>query len=163
MKKMLTFPQFFCLIAMVFLLPALALAQEIPSETPAAENKPVDPRYAAFKKMLTGAELTGTFTSGKDAPPAPEKYTIKKVQKMEEGDQWLFFTRIQYGGKDMTLPVPLDVKWADKTPVVTMDQVALPGLGTFDCRVVFHNGKYAGTWSHGKVGGHLFGTFTVPE
>jgi hypothetical protein len=31
-------------------------------------------------------------------------------------------------------------------------------LGTFDARVVIHDQKYAGTWKHGEVGGHLFGT-----
>ncbi len=30
-------------------------------------------------------------------------------------------------------------------------------MGTFSARVVIYNKKYAGTWTHGKVGGHLFG------
>jgi len=41
-----------------------------------------------------------------------------------------------------------------------MDNLNLPGLGTFSAHVVIDGGKYAGTWSHGKVGGHLYGTIS---
>jgi hypothetical protein len=51
----------------------------------------------------------------------------------------------------------LDVKWAGTTAVITLDDLTIPGLGTFSSRVVIDDGKYAGTWRHDKVGGHLFG------
>jgi hypothetical protein len=51
----------------------------------------------------------------------------------------------------------LDVKWAANTPVITLDELTIPVLGTFSARVVLHDNKYAGTWRHDAVGGHLFG------
>jgi hypothetical protein len=51
----------------------------------------------------------------------------------------------------------VEVKWAGKTPVITLDNITIPGLGTFSSRVVIDQGKYAGTWKHDDVGGHLFG------
>ena len=38
-----------------------------------------------------------------------------------------------------------------------MTDLAIPNLGTFTARVVIYDGRYAGTWQHGKVGGNLFG------
>ena len=42
-------------------------------------------------------------------------------------------------------------------PVITMQNLNIPGLGTFSSHVVIDGNKYAGTWAHGKVGGHLYG------
>ena len=65
--------------------------------------------------------------------------------------------RIQYGETDIELPMDLPVKWAENTAVITLDNVWLPGLGTFSSRVLIHENKYAGTWRHDDHGGHLFG------
>jgi hypothetical protein len=73
------------------------------------------------------------------------------------GDIWLFPARIEYGGKDVTLPIPLPVQWAGDTPVVVVDQVELPGFGTVSARVLFFDGHYAGYWKHGEHSGNLFG------
>jgi hypothetical protein len=66
-------------------------------------------------------------------------------------------TRIQYGETDKTLPIPLEIQWAGDTPVITMTNFAIPDLGTFTCRVLIYENRYAGTWQHDKVGGLLFG------
>ena len=58
---------------------------------------------------------------------------------------------------DLTVPVPVQVKWAGNTPVITVEKVAIPGLGTFSARVLLDGVRYAGTWSHDDKGGHLFG------
>lgn len=117
-------------------------------------------KYAKFEKLLSGAKLVGKFTIlGRDPAKLPkEEYTIKSVKKMPQGDKWLFTANVKYGNLNVTLPFPLDVKWAGDTPLITMTNVTIPTLGTFSCRVLFYNGKYAGTWTHGKVGGHMFGT-----
>jgi hypothetical protein len=116
-------------------------------------------RLEAFREAMTEVELTGHFTiQGKeDQPLAKESYTIRSVQKLPRRDYWLFQARIQYGKIDVTLPLPLEVKWAGSTPVITMTEATIPGLGTFSARVVIHQGKYAGTWKHDEVSGHLFG------
>jgi hypothetical protein len=115
--------------------------------------------HAQFARRLSGAKLSGHFTiTGKDLKDlTAEEYHIHEVKKMDEGDYWMFKARVKYGGRDVTVPMPLEVKWAEKTPVITLDNVEIPLLGTFSARVVIDGDRYAGTWSHGDVGGHLFG------
>lgn len=113
-----------------------------------------------FSKYLSGTVLTGVFTV--DGKPLDklneERYEIKSARKLDGYDSlWEIITRIKYGDKDIELPVEINVEWIGKTPVMVMDSVSLPGLGTFSARVVFHDKKYAGTWKHDDVGGHLFG------
>ena len=40
---------------------------------------------------------------------------------------------------------------------ISLTDLAVPTLGTFTARVIFHGDRYAGTWQHGNVGGHMFG------
>ncbi len=86
-----------------------------------------------------------------------ERYEIVSIKHLGKEDVWIIQARIQYGEHDLTVPVPVRIQWAGKTPVITLDRVAIPGLGTFDARVVIHDRKYAGMWRHDDVGGHLFG------
>ena len=117
--------------------------------------------FKQFEKTLTNAEMSGQFTLvGKEVPPIKESYTIHSVKKMSQGDYWVFTARIKYGKKDITLPMPLQVKWAGNKPVIYLDNVTIPGLGTFSSYTVIDGDKYAGTWKHGDVGGHMFGTIT---
>ena len=103
--------------------------------------------------------MVGQFTFvGKDVPPLKESYTIHSVKKMSQGDYWIFNARIKYGKTDITLPMPLQVKWAEGKPVIYLDNVTLPGLGTFSSYTIIDGNKYAGTWQHGDIGGHMFGT-----
>lgn len=113
-----------------------------------------------LERDLTGVKLVGRFTvTGKEnGSPRPEEYTISRATKLPEGDTWLIQARIKYGDKDVSVPVPVEIKWAGDTPVITLTNLTLPGLGTFTSRVVIYEGRYAGTWQHGDVGGHLFGT-----
>ena len=127
-----------------------------------AASAVVPPQADLFKKFeqtMNGAVLAGQFTIlGKDRQSMPpEEYTIKRVSKLADGDYWLFQARIKYGDKDVTVPLPLEVKWAGDTPVITLTDLTIPALGTFSARVVIDNGKYAGTWTHGDAGGHMFG------
>jgi len=39
----------------------------------------------------------------------------------------------------------------------------IPLLGTFSAQVVLDGKRYAGTWQHGKVGGHMFGAIVRPK
>ena len=115
-------------------------------------------RNAALEKMLSGSKFIGVFTiDGQEGVPSKEEYTIKSVKKLTKGDIWVFQARIKYGKQDVTLPVPVPIKWAGKTPVIEMDNLKIPLLGTFSAHIVIDDGKYAGTWKHGKVGGHMFG------
>jgi hypothetical protein len=117
-------------------------------------------REAAFVEMLSGATLEGSFTStGRDRDPtrlSREKYTLGEVKKLADG-VWLINARIQYGEHDVTLPITVPVRWAGDTPIIVVDNQALPGFGTVSARVMFFADHYAGYWKHGDHGGHLFG------
>jgi adenosylhomocysteine nucleosidase len=136
-----------------------------PSVSP--QKNALTPNEQRFQQMLSDVTLVGHFTvTGAEDPGTlrEEKYTIKKVTKMSN-DYWLFFTRVQYGRRDVTVPLQLEVKWADDTPVITLTDLELPNLGTYTARVLIYRGQYAGTWSNNRFGGHLFGTITenTPE
>ncbi len=115
---------------------------------------------AALAKMLSGATLEGSFTmTGRDAAKlTSDKYTLGEVKKVDAAKNlWVFPTRIQYDEKDFTIPLTLPIEWAGDTPVVVVDNVGMPGLGTFSARVLFFNDHYAGYWQHGDKGGSMFG------
>ncbi|MEZ6134002.1 MAG: hypothetical protein R3C53_03730 [Pirellulaceae bacterium] len=121
--------------------------------------------FEKFTKLMTGAKMTGQFTvDGKPlGEQEAESYDIEKVEKQPDGDLWIITARIKYGKRDLTIPVPIEVKWAGTTPVMTLDDLTLPGFGTFSARVVLHKDKYAGTWTHGEVGGHMFGYISFKD
>ena len=139
--------------------PVLGAAEDEKKPAQAKEAAAEKAKFASFQKAMTGTKLVGQFTvvGQPQGALAKEEYTIRSISKLQ-GDYWLLTARIKYGGKDLTLPVPLKIVWAGDTPVITLTKAAIPGLGTFSCRVVIYNKKYAGTWTHGTVGGHLFGT-----
>ena len=114
-------------------------------------------RFAKFAKELSGVKLVGQFTVDGGGALSKEEYTILKVKKIEQGDLWLFKARVKFGKIDLTLPMPIPVKWAGDIPVISLDNLTIPGLGTFSAHVVIDGNKYAGTWKHGKAGGHMFG------
>ncbi len=131
------------------------------------QQNALSPNEQRFQEMLSDVTLVGHFTitgEGDSGTLREEKYTITKVTKLSN-DYWLFFARIQYGGRDVTVPLKLEVKWADDTPIITLTDLEMPNLGTYTARVIIYRGQYAGTWSGGKYGGHLFGTITknTPE
>jgi len=136
-----------------------------PATTPPATAETVEQTdrerlFKRFEETLDNVKFVGKFTilGRDDGPLRKEEYTISRVEKQPDGDYWLFHTRIKYGENDLQVPLRLEVKWAGTTPVITLTDFIIPALGTFSARVVIHHGKYAGTWSHGEVGGHLFGT-----
>ena len=132
------------------------------SATPAVAEKPskdLTKAHAAFRKLLSNSKLVGNFTIvGTKKDLTPEEYTISEVIKLDKGDYWMFKVRIKYMKYNLKVSLPLQVKWAGDTPVIVVDGDEIIGLGKFNARVVLHENKYAGTWSHGDHGGHLFGT-----
>ena len=111
-----------------------------------------------FAEQMTGAALVGRFTVAgrEDRQANPERYDISTMEKVGD-DQWRLSTRIRYGSVDATVPMVLTVKWAGDTPMITITDFSIPSMGTFTARVLFYGDRYAGTWQHGTVGGHLFG------
>jgi len=118
-----------------------------------------------FREMMENSVLKGTWQmtgeaglAGK-APLAPareDKYTIGKVSKASD-DYWIINARVQYADKDVSIPVTVRVIWAEDTPIITLDKMALPGLGNYSARVMVYRGFYCGTWFGTNYGGVMSG------
>lgn len=143
-------------LVLLLLIPAVALA-----ETP-------EERDARFAEMIEGAELLGEFNivapDGTVTKPQTDEYAVSKLER-GEGDTWVFHYSMSYGGGNkMTVPIPVTVEWAGDTPVLTMTEQTLEGLGTFSVRVVLYDDLYAGTWrAVGRAGGHMWGRIVKPD
>lgn len=154
-------------LAAGLLSPASSVAQEAAApadDTPVAGDDQ-RARFASFTEAMTNVKLVGAFTvdGPEEGKLVRDEYTITSVTKAPKGDLWIVSARIRYGTVDLTVPVPVEVKWAGKTPVITLDAVTIPGLGTFSSRVVIDGTRYAGTWQHDAVGGHMFGKIVPVE
>jgi hypothetical protein len=139
----------------LFALAPAAFAQDT-GDKPEPSQEELEKQFA---ETMTGATLVGQFTvSGlNDGKPLKEdRYTLGTVKKLKNGF-WSFEARIQYGDHDVKLPLALPVKWAGDTPVITVTNVAFPGLGTYSARVLIYKGEYAGTWGGATHGGQMFG------
>jgi hypothetical protein len=110
----------------------------------------------AFDERMDNVSLVGRFTvSGReDRQAVPDRYDISSIEKVGP-KEWRFNARI--GEVDISLPVVVTIEWAGDTPMITLTDLTIPTLGTFTARVFFYGDRYAGTWQHGKVGGHMFG------
>jgi hypothetical protein len=134
-----------------------------------AQDAPPPPELNAaekqFQESLNNVTLVGYFTQGDTAELHEDKYVIERVSKVK-ADTWKFEARIQYNKKDLKIAMPLPVKFAGDTPVISLTNFTVPGFGAFNCRVVFYNGVYAGTWgSTGPKphGGAMFGKIVKNE
>lgn len=117
-------------------------------------------REEQFSRSMENCVLVGSFTADGQAdkePLKPERYEIESAVKATD-KLWVFTVRIRYGKLDTKLPVTVPLEWAGETPMVNLTNASIPGLGEgFSARVLFHENRYAGTWQHGTVGGHMFG------
>lgn len=118
-----------------------------------------------FKELLTNCTFDGHWClveNGKLSEEKSEKYTITGATKSGQ-DVWLIYAKIHYRGRDVNVPVPVQVKWAGDTPVITLDKVTIPGMGTYSARVLVYDENYAGTWSASDHGGMLHGMIKKTE
>ncbi len=125
-----------------------------------ADLESLSDRERAFSERMRNVVLVGHFTvEGREQRDRlPERYEIARVEKLD-GDRWRFMARVVYMSVDVTIPVVVPVVWAGDTPMVSITDVSLPGLGEgFGARVLFYDDRYAGTWDHGEYGGLMFGT-----
>lgn len=144
-----------------------SLAQQADPPKP-AEQPPTPPLNELEKKFidtLTGAVLEGSWQMAageglEGRAPLSEartdRYEISQVQKIKD-DRWLIGARVQYAEKDVVVPVPVRVVWAEDVPIITVDETFLPGLGRYAARVMFHRGYYSGIWHGTNYGGVMSG------
>jgi len=148
------------LVSGAALLASVSLFLPVRAATVPDEDTKAAQREAEFSKSMEKSVLVGTFTvDGKDdgEPLKAERYEIESVVKASD-NLWIFTTRVKYGKLDTKLPITVPMEWAGDTPMVTLTNASLPGLGEgFSARVLFYEDRYAGTWQHGDIGGHMFG------
>ena len=146
----------------------ISLTFVLAADRPAIADVPAGERQRRIADYLTGAVFVGSYVDD-DTPTIPkkERYEIARCELMEPADdRYRMTVRIRYGERDATVPIIVRIPVADRTPVITVDQTWVPGMGTFDARVVIDRrpegsdqpDRYAGTWSAGDHGGQLFGT-----
>ncbi|MBI2688503.1 MAG: hypothetical protein HYX27_19535 [Acidobacteria bacterium] len=110
-----------------------------------------------FQESMNNVTLFGYSTRlNKEGTFGPEKYKIESISKIS-GDTWMFKTRLRMEGKDIPLPLPITVKWAGDTPMISLTGADIPGMGTYTARVMLYRDQYAGTWSGKRGGGQMFG------
>ena len=109
-----------------------------------------------FADQMRDVTLVGTFTIAgpEDRPPRADRYDIVDVQKVGE-NLWRF--NAECCGVSTAIPIVVPMRWHGDTPVIEMTDTSIPGVGAFTVRLLFHGDRYAGTWQHGDVGGHMSG------
>jgi hypothetical protein len=117
-------------------------------DLPAAERQ--------FAERMQNVSMIGSFTvtGREDRALREDRYDIASVEKVGDGE-WRFNATI--GEIGVTLPVVVTMTFVGDTPIITITDFTIPTLGTFTARVFFYGERYAGTWQHGNVGGHMFG------
>src|SRR5262245_39707768 len=136
---------------------SLLIAALVASSLFAQSSTNLTPLEKEFQDSLGGVMLEGQSTRDGKPGVSDDKYDIERVEK-GSGDQWTFYVKVSMQGREMVLPLPIEVKWAGDTPVITLTDKALPGMGIYTARVVVYRGQYAGTWKGGSGGGKVFGT-----
>lgn len=120
----------------------------------------LDDAEQAFVDQLQNKTLVGksSYDGRPNEQPQQDSYQIGVVKKLQ-GSDWLVNARFDASGENVDIPVPVKVHWAGDTPVLSITDVNLPGIGAgFSARVLFYRDRYVGTWDHGDEGGHLWGT-----
>ncbi len=151
----------FALVCLSLLLSPLALADDKP-----ADDKPAAPAPLSQEELekqlaeaLTDHVMIGQFTTNggpTDQPAKEDRYALGKVYKMKNG-MWSFEATMKNGDKDVKFTMAFPVKWAGDTPMITLTDWPMPGMGVFTARILIFRSQYAGTWSGGDHGGLMFG------
>jgi len=114
-------------------------------------------RDQRFQAMMSGVTLVGKSVMwNREGLSGEERYVISKVSRLT-GDTWVFQARLDFGSHNFPVPVPVHILWAGDTPIITLTNLTIPGLGTYTARVLLYGDQYAGTWSGHGTGGQLFG------
>ncbi|MBL8852076.1 MAG: hypothetical protein JNG89_20555 [Planctomycetaceae bacterium] len=132
-----------------------------PAKTePAAPAVELNEQEQAFVDLMQNSLLVGHFSvdgAEENGAARTDRYRINGVTKVK-GDDWLVQARVVYGEYDVVVPVPVKMHWAGDTAVLSVTNLSLPVLGNgFSSRLLFDGKRYAGTWSHNEVGGHMWG------
>ena len=130
--------------------------------TTAQKPLPADPEER-FKALFTKAYLSGRWAPLKEGALGEErtgdKYNIVSVVK-GSGDNWTVNAKMKYRDQELVMPIPVQMKFVGDTAILTVDNLAIPGGGTYTARLLIYERTYSGTWRGQRGGGMLYGTIT---
>ena len=138
-------------------------AEDTPKPASVAQKPlPADPEER-FKALFTKASLSGRWAALKDGALGEErtgdKYQIVSVTK-SSGDNWIVNAKMKYRDQELVMPIPVQMKFAGDTAILVVDNLAIPGGGTYTARLLIYERTYSGTWQGQRGGGMLYGTIT---
>ena len=130
------------------------------ADDPKSEKGNEDIRGRRLAEYLSGTKFVGQFTvdGSANGKAKLEEYEISRCEKLPANDLYRLTARMKYGKVDQEVPMEIKILFAGETPVITLDSMWIPGMGTFDARVLIRRDHYCGTWKHDAKGGHMFGT-----
>lgn len=117
--------------------------------------------HESLQRVLSGATLSGLLSPAGNHQPTQAAVLVKQLQKAAGPHDWLFQIAITAGGKEQECSVKGDVHWHGSTPVLTMHDVEIPGVGQVSGKLMIHNRLFAATWVHEGVRGHAWGDVAV--
>jgi hypothetical protein len=124
---------------------------------------PADPEER-FKFLFTKSYLSGRWAPIKDGWLGEErtgdKYQIVSVAK-GSGDNWVVNAKLKYRDQEFVLPIPVRMKFDADTAILIVDDLMIPGGGTYTARLMIYERTYSGTWKGQRGGGMLYGTITT--
>ena len=121
-----------------------------------------------FAESMTDVRLSGRFTTrlpdGSERASQPDAYRIASITPLgTDGRRYTVNAAIAYRRADgesidLTVPVVVQIDAAGPVPVLSVRNLSIPLLGNdFGACILFDGDQYAGTWSHGTVGGAMYG------
>jgi hypothetical protein len=137
---------------------------EATSELAVTAQKPLpaDPEER-FRLLFTRSYLSGRWASLKDGVLGEErtgdKYQIVGVTK-GDGDKWTVNAKLKYREQEFVMPIPVRMKFDGDTAILMVDDLMIPGGGTYTARLLIYGRTYSGTWKGQRGGGLLYGTIT---
>lgn len=125
-----------------------------------------------FAARMSDVRLVGQFSVDDprltNAPPRRDTYRIASIEPVRD-DQFRVNAKIEYKKADgtpvdVTVPIFVRIDFTTGTPLLSVTDLKIPLLGEgFSSRVVFDGDRYAGTWQHGEVGGHMWGVIRAAD
>lgn len=150
---------------------ALAIVQPLAAQDAksAAPKKSTAPKKSAaemeawFQQLFTGADLSGRWAPLKDGVLGEEKsgdkYHIVSAVK-DEGSNWTINARMKYRQQEFVIPIPATVQFSGDAAILRVENLTVPGGGTYSSRLLIHGQTYSGSWEGGRGGGMLYGVIT---
>jgi hypothetical protein len=116
-----------------------------------------------FRLLFTKAYLSGRWAPLKEGELGEERtgdrYQIVSATR-GTGDNWIIKAKLNYHGQEIEMPVPVRMKFDGDTSILMVDDLPIPGGGTFTARLLIYGRTYSGTWKDQRGGGMLYGTIS---